>query len=259
MPDSRASHPAVLAWLAAERPLLHPPPASADPAVAAAAVDAARAASAPAVRESDEVYVMFTDADMLFREPIDPVALGARRGAPASFLIWQPPSVYGSHPSDSAGVVVSAEYTYLVGTESGRGFAKRFIAEDLVPRLAQVSLLWPAVVVAGCCCIRLLLLWQVGGFHIFHREDLRAIAPLWLEYTKRVRAFADASPTEFFAESADLSEVAAKDLPTRKKQSRWHSEMYGYVFAAAIVGVTHRVRRDVMLYPGCAHSTIIRR
>ena len=26
--------------------------------------------------------------------------------------------------------------------------------------------------------------------------------------------------------------------------------MYGYVFAAAIVGVTHRVRRDVMLYPG---------
>ena len=26
--------------------------------------------------------------------------------------------------------------------------------------------------------------------------------------------------------------------------------MYGYVFAAAEVGVTHRVRRDVMLYPG---------
>ena len=29
----------------------------------------------------------------------------------------------------------------------------------------------------------------------------------------------------------------------------WHSEMYGYVFAAAEVGVTHRIRRDVMLYP----------
>ena len=106
-----------------------------------------------------------------------------------------------------------------------------------------------------------MLLWQVGGFHIFHREDLRAISPLWLEYTKRVRAFADASPAQFFAESADLSKVSAKDLPVRKKQSRWHSEMYGYVFAAAIVGVTHRVRRDVMLYPGCAfgyHPAIIR-
>ena len=39
-------------------------------------------------------------------------------------------------------------------------------------------------------------------------------------------------------------------MPVRKKQSMWHSEMYGYVFAAATVGVTHRVRRDVMLYPG---------
>ena len=26
--------------------------------------------------------------------------------------------------------------------------------------------------------------------------------------------------------------------------------MYGYVFAAAEVGVTHRIRRDIMLYPG---------
>ena len=36
----------------------------------------------------------------------------------------------------------------------------------------------------------------------------------------------------------------------RQKQSKWHSEMYGYVFAAGEVGVTHHVRRDVMLYPG---------
>jgi len=34
------------------------------------------------------------------------------------------------------------------------------------------------------------LLPQVGGFHIFHREDLRAIAPKWLGYTRKVRAFA---------------------------------------------------------------------
>ena len=26
----------------------------------------------------------------------------------------------------------------------------------------------------------------MGGFHIFHKEDLRKIAPLWLEYTKQV-------------------------------------------------------------------------
>ena len=27
----------------------------------------------------------------------------------------------------------------------------------------------------------------------------------------------------------------------RRKQAMWHSEMYGYVFAAAHVGVTHKV------------------
>ena len=153
-------------------------------------------------RNSDE-FILMMDADMVFREPVDMVALGAARG-----------------------VVVSAEYTYLVGTETG--FAERFIAKELVPRLAQV-----------------------GGFHIFHREDLRLIAPKWLEYTKRVRAFAHAEPETFFKESMSPLDPADEPLrAVRQKQSKWHSEMYGYVFAAAEVGVTHHVRRDVMLYPG---------
>ena len=38
---------------------------------------------------------------------------------------------------------------------------------------------------------------QVGGFHIFHREDLRAIAPKWLGYTRKVRALAHAQPDEY--------------------------------------------------------------
>eukprot|EP00900_Chrysochromulina_parva_P004229 jgi/Chrpa1/13807/Chrysochromulina_OHIO_Genome00021896-RA len=156
----------------------------------------------PEERDADE-FILMMDADMVFRDPIDPIALGAARG-----------------------VVISAEYTYLVGT--GTGFAERFIAKELVPKLAQV-----------------------GGFHIFHREDLRLIAPKWLEYTKRVRAFAHSKPEIFFAES--MAPLEAADEPmraVRQKQSMWHSEMYGYVFAAAEVGVTHHVRRDVMLYPG---------
>ena len=50
-----------------------------------------------------------------------------------------------------------------------------------------------------------------------------------------------------------MSPLKPEDEPlraVRQKQSKWHSEMYGYVFAAAEVGVTHHVRRDVMLYPG---------
>ena len=124
------------------------------------------------------------------------------------------------------GNVVSAEYTYLYGTKSG--FASRFIPKELHPRLAQV-----------------------GGFHIFHREDIRVIAPRWLEYTKRVRAFANMHPDEYFNESIQAPPGATpSDLVTLKRQARWHGEMYGYVFAAAEAGVTHRIRRDVMLYPG---------
>ncbi len=63
-----------------------------------------------------EDYVLMMDSDMLLREPLDPVALGVARGR-----------------------VVSAEYTYLVGTEPSRGFAERFIPKALLPRLAQVT------------------------------------------------------------------------------------------------------------------------
>lgn len=151
----------------------------------------------------EEEMVLMMDTDMFLRAPVDPVALGVRRGN-----------------------VVSAEYSYLYGTQSG--FAKRFLERRLLGRLAQV-----------------------GGFHIFHREDLRAIAPKWLGYTRKVRAFANAHPEEYFNESIRHDPKLTRDeVAVLRKQARWHGEMYGYVFAAAEVGVTHRIRRDVMLYPG---------
>ena len=138
------------------------------------------------------------DTDMFLRAPIDPLAMGCSRGT-----------------------VVSAKYSYLYGTTSG--FARHFIDESLHERLTGV-----------------------GGFHIFHREDLKQIAPLWLEFTKKVRAFANAHPDEYFNESFHYESPATAGSPgpsdlemaTKHKQARWHGEMYGYVFAAAEVGVT---------------------
>ena len=183
----------------------------------------------------------------------------------------------------------------------------------------------------------------MGGFHIFHKEDLRKIAPLWLEYTKQVhyaprtlhvhgmhmdmdmdtavlrctmhgacmhvcmqvRAFGHSEPETFFRESIQLppgtdeatTAVRRKQAHTLQQhlhlpsgtasppfpgptlpdplqlsgpcgtamctsmlvkcahvyhvyaQAMWHSEMYGYVFAAAQVGVTHKVRHDVSRCP----------
>jgi len=79
---------------------------------------------------------------------------------------------------------------------------------------------------------------------------LRQIAPKWLDFTKRVRKFANTDPETFFNESFHTTETDPYKLSVSHKQARWHTEMYGYIFAAAQVGVTHRIRRDVMLYPG---------
>ena len=145
------------------------------------------------------------------------------------FVLMMDTDMYLRKPIDplamgcTRGTVVSAKYSYLYGITSG--FARHFIDEALHERMAGV-----------------------GGFHIFHREDLRQIAPLWLEYTKKVRAFANAHPDQYFNESFHYQSPPGSpgptplEMATKHKQARWHGEMYGYVFAAAEVGVTHRVR-----------------
>lgn len=121
---------------------------------------------------------------MLLRRPLEPLALGAARGS-----------------------VVSAKYSYLVGTATP--FARRFISAAHVHRQAQV-----------------------GGFHLIHAEDARRVSPKWLQFTEKVRAFADEQPDAFATESMTLSEADASDpamVTVRRRQGRWHSEMYGTV------------------------------
>ena len=126
-----------------------------------------------AAQDIQEDFILMMDGDMVLRKSLDQIALGAARGR-----------------------VVSAEYTYLVGTTSG--FAEHFIPQYLIPRLAQV-----------------------GGFHIFHKEDLRLIAPLWLEYTKKVRAFAHKDLDTFFHESMHIpADTPPETVAVRKKQVR---------------------------------------
>ena len=159
-----------------------------------------------AANDIREEFVALLDTDMLLREPLDPRALGARRG-----------------------VVVSAEYSYLIGTRTN--FARRFLSPHEVQLAAQC-----------------------GGFHIFHREDIRVIAPLWVEYTKRVRAFAAKDMETYLSESFlnwhEQRGVSEFEIATRRKQSLWQAEMYGYAFGAAKANVSTIVRRDTMLYPG---------
>lgn len=113
------------------------------------------------------------------------------------------------------GAPVSALYTYLIGTlpENHMGVKAR------VPNVEKTQ--------------------QVGGFTVMHREDMRALAPRWLHWTEEVRNDPDS-----WANTGDIYNDNGKYGPP------WISEMYGYVFAAAEVGIEFQVHDDFMLYPG---------
>eukprot|EP00966_Prymnesium_polylepis_P319411 7375876-Prymnesium_polylepis.1 len=94
----------------------------------------------------------------------------ARACVPTQMLLNRPviPAELGVKP----GTVLSAPYDYLVGTHSG---------------LADVFGVRNKALMA-----------RVGGVHVFHISDLRRIAPLWLNFTERVRTFSCEQPERYF-------------------------------------------------------------
>mmetsp|Transcript_29823 Transcript_29823/g.72721 ORF Transcript_29823/g.72721 Transcript_29823/m.72721 type:complete len:515 (+) Transcript_29823:40-1584(+) len=69
--------------------------------------------------------------------------------------------------------------------------------------------------------------------YFVHREDLRKIAPLWRELTIKIKEMSWRDPS----------------LLTRFKsiQIDWCAEMYGYVFAAAELGIRHTIKGHLQL------------
>lgn len=146
-----------------------------------------------------EEFVLFIDADMLLKKPIDPVALGAKKG-----------------------VVVSEYVPYMIGTSNE--MAAQFLPPGAVPKAKPV-----------------------GWYHIFHRDDLRRIAPLWLEYCGRVRT----EPERYWAINGSIPHnIPTGDAYVKFGKAPWISEMYGYAFGAALAGVDHVITHGVVKYPG---------
>jgi len=79
---------------------------------------------------------------------------------------------------------------------------------------------------------------KVGGFFVYHVDDLRAVAPLWLQYTEEVR-----QDPNSWANTGDIFNRNGAGGPP------WISEMYGYVFGAAVAGMKHTVSNHMILYP----------
>ncbi|XP_022750515.1 peptidyl serine alpha-galactosyltransferase-like [Durio zibethinus] len=76
---------------------------------------------------------------------------------------------------------------------------------------------------------------KVGGLLAMHMDDLQVLAPLWLSKTEEVRE--------------DRAHWATNITGDIYGQG-WISEMYGYSFGAAEVGLRHKINDDLMIYPG---------
>jgi hypothetical protein len=81
-----------------------------------------------------------------------------------------------------------------------------------------------------------------GYYHLFHKDDAKKVAPLWLHYTREFRHHKE----RYFAKlpNSKLKEdidVVQKGL--EYGEAPWISEMYGYALAAAEVGLKHRFTR----------------
>ncbi|KAJ9540327.1 hypothetical protein OSB04_026833 [Centaurea solstitialis] len=76
---------------------------------------------------------------------------------------------------------------------------------------------------------------KVGGLLAMHIDDLRALAPMWLSKTEEVRE-----------DKAHWATNLTGDIYGQG----WISEMYGYSFGAAEVGLRHKINDNLMIYPG---------
>ena len=110
-------------------------------------------------------------------------------------IVRKPLSVYEGLPAKE-GEVAAGYYGYLVGVDNE--MATMFVPKDVVPILAKV-----------------------GGWEIFWADDLRKAAPLWFEYTKKVRQ--DPRAHFPFKGSGDAFITKARDGPHTRTHVQKHT------------------------------------
>lgn len=146
-----------------------------------------------------EEWVLVVDPDMIFRHPVSPETVYVGEG-------W----------------ARAAHYNYLEGTHND--LALRHIPE-VKPRSDKHG--GPAERRAD----------EAGAFLYLRTRDMKKIAPLWMTYTKAVRA----DPEAWHLTGDDYAE---------KGKPVWISEMYGWVFGAAKADVWHILDPTLQIYAG---------
>jgi len=176
--------------------------------------------------ESEEAkyvdYVLYIDADMLLRLPMDPIKMGVKKG-----------------------VVVSEHVGYLdVGIRNKLAF--QFLPEDQAhwagDDLDKIGFEPEGKKHASA-----------GWYHFFHMDDIRQIAPRWLHYCEQMRLnpqlyWKMMDPNTGRPGGTD-HDIVTGDAYVGHGQAPWISEMYGYVFAASEAKLKHILTHGVVVYP----------
>ena len=124
------------------------------------------------------------------------------------------------------GVVVSERVPYMANTTAN--LARAFLNSDVAARTAPV-----------------------GWYHVFHREDLLRVAPLWLEYCGQIRS----EPHRYWRIDGNGTDIATGDIYVKRGRPPWISEMHGYAFGAAVLGLEHHITEGAVLYPSFVSPT----
>jgi len=119
------------------------------------------------------------------------------------------------------GVVASSPRPYLEGVDNG--MAAQFVSPEAVGRIDKV-----------------------GGFLCLHIDDLRKVVPLWINFTVQIRK----NPQRYWQIDGVGEDFPTGDQNVVRGHAPYISDMYGYAFAAAEVGLRHSIRQDVLLTPG---------
>eukprot|EP00966_Prymnesium_polylepis_P107536 2489177-Prymnesium_polylepis.1 len=181
-------------------------------------------------------YVLYLDADMLLRRPMDPIALGVRPG-----------------------IVVSEHVGYMdVGLRNG--LARQFLPTEEMAGNAGRDLGKYTMPTCRDDCAENEGKWHAaaGWYHFFHMDDIRKIAPRWYHYEQQIRL----NPQKYWRltdPATNISvgtDIALGDDFVKRGEAPWISEMYGYAFASAEAGLRHILTDGIVVYPdeiGASH------
>ena len=171
------------------------------------------------VREAkiDETYVLFIDADMLLRAPIDPIQLGVHKG-----------------------LVVSEHVGYL---EQG---IQNHLVENFVPHAPMAKL---ARAAGWYHIFHLDDLKQIAPRWLHYCEEMRVNPQRYWNINNSKSAWNPLAQKAI----GHGDHIPTGDSYVKFAEAPWISEMYGYVFAAAEQGIDTKLLNGLVQYTD-AHS-----